>query len=170
MKGALLVIGGLAVHAENPEGQEWTMWSDWAGCDHLDHEAFCENPSNYLAEAVRYRECRLQDNLHDDSWGLLDQDFSNVQPPKGDPRDIIDTANLPGWWYPADTIPRFVANPSTRLACDPRLVHYAEDNAEFASADEVEAAIEQDPEIWQNRTNVSVIIIIQCHTLKVAKP
>ena len=45
---------------EFPDGPQWTMWSDWAGCDHLDHAKFCEFPSNYLAGAVRYRECRLQ--------------------------------------------------------------------------------------------------------------
>ena len=41
---------------------------------------------------------------------------------QGDPADYISTAGLEQviHWYDESVIPKYVARPSTRLACDPR--------------------------------------------------
>jgi hypothetical protein len=52
-----------------PSGDSWTLWSDWSGCSNIAVEDFCAFPDNYLANSVRYRECRLADD-EDHSWDV----------------------------------------------------------------------------------------------------
>ncbi|CBY16472.1 unnamed protein product, partial [Oikopleura dioica] len=54
-----------------PSGDSWTLWSEWSGCSNIDIADFCAFPDNYLANSVRYRECRLPDDeVH--SWNAAD--------------------------------------------------------------------------------------------------
>ncbi|CAG5080550.1 Oidioi.mRNA.OKI2018_I69.PAR.g9642.t1.cds [Oikopleura dioica] len=75
-----------------PTGDQWTAWSEWAGCDNLSLEDFCSFPDNYLANSVRYRECRLIDS-EDHEWDPA-QNASQVQPPKGDPAQTLNFDGL----------------------------------------------------------------------------
>ena len=120
--------------------------------------------SKYIAKAIRYRECRLQDNLHDDKWGLEDQSMhSSVQAKPGDPKDFLEHEGLPDEWYfkdGAEVINQYVSSASTRIACDPRLRVYAQNNASYANEEEVETAIENNPVLWQNSIDVSSFFLV----------